>query len=211
MQYPSLCPISIFPTILFLEHLLFLSQRQLKTFHEFKLLVTLPPALRLVPCWAECSPSKLPLALSLCLRPLICVDSQHGCCELCTCSYPTLTAKFLQMTVSKGDSGRNLKITVEHTMECWHFSLDIQQLSIQFRLKTVPCSHSPKNSSILRLSSYSQARICANNISKQQEEWVGLILCSYKCTVNIDILLAYKHSAYELPEAYPSQNQSDQN
>lgn len=144
MWYPSLCLISIFPTFLFLEHLLFLSERQLKTLHQFKLLVTLPAALCLVPCWAECYPSKLPLAFSLCLRPLICVDSQYGCCELCTCSCPTLTAKFLQMTVSKGDSGRNLKITVGHTMECWLFSLDIQQLSVQFCLKTVPCSHWPK-------------------------------------------------------------------
>lgn len=39
------------------------------------------------------------------------------CCELCTCSYPTSAAESLQMAVSKGDSGRNLKITVEQDMQ----------------------------------------------------------------------------------------------
>lgn len=84
--------------------------------------VILPLALYLALCWAKCPPSKLPLAFSFCLTPLICIDSQYGCCELCTCCYHTSTAKFLQRTVSKGDSGRNLKITVEHTMQCWLLS-----------------------------------------------------------------------------------------
>lgn len=124
---------------LFLQCLPFCSQQQLKTFPYIKLLFTLTPALYLAPCWAECPPSKLPLVFSLCLVFLICIDSECGCCEICTCSYPTLITKFLQISVSKGYSGRNLKITVEHTMQRWILSLYIQWLPIQFHLKTVLC------------------------------------------------------------------------
>lgn len=69
---------------------------------------------------------------------------KYGCCELCTCSYLTLITKFLQISVSKGYSGRNLKITVEHTMQSWILSLYVPWLPIQFHLKTVLCNHSHK-------------------------------------------------------------------